>query len=318
MHPQPRTAAQIWLAVLRLERYQQLSPMKPKLLLIGWLCICASAFAAPLTQSTFTEIVKDVNVVAATTKAAQPATVNELVKAPDLVRTGPESRAELTATDQTITRVGANTVFSFEPTGRDMNLEKGNVLFHSPAGKGGGTIRSGGAAAAVLGTTLIVSSTGDGGFKVILLEGKGSVTLPNGKSTTLNAGQLVFVLPGQTDFGPVLDINLQKLVAGSQLVNGFTHPLPSMPLIRQAINKQTDAIARGSMEDTGLSPEDSAKKHDPTKSPGNGFSAIDRASYQNDVGSTISRAQLNSLVQVGKPPTAFNPGNRGFSVVGPK
>src|ERR1043165_6437218 len=145
--------------------------MKPKLLLIGFFCACLPAFAAPLTESTFTEIVKDVNVVAATTKAAQPATVNELVKAPDLVRTGPQSRAELTAADQTITRIGANTVFSFEPTGRDLNLEKGSVLFHSPAGKGGDTIRSGGAAAAVLGTTLIVSSTGNGGFKVILPEG---------------------------------------------------------------------------------------------------------------------------------------------------
>jgi hypothetical protein len=292
--------------------------MKPKLLFIGCLCACAPAFAAPLTQSTFTEIVKDVNVVAATTKTAQPATVNELVKAPDLVRTGPESRAELTATDQTITRIGANTVFSFEPTGRDMNLEKGNVLFHSPAGKGGGTIRSGGAAAAVLGTTLIVSSTGDGGFKVILLEGKGRVTLPNGKSTTLKAGQLVFVLPGQTDFGPVLTINLGKLVAGSQLVNGFSNPLSSMPLIRKAIDEQNGQLTKGRMQDTGLSPEDFGKKHDPTKSPGNGFSAIDQASYQNGVGSTISRAQLNQLVQVGKPPTAINPGNRGFSVVGPK
>jgi len=133
-----------------------LLPMKTRLLFAGLLCACLPAFAAPLTESTFTEVVKDVNVVVASTKVAQPATVKELVKAPDLVRTGPQSRAELTATDETVTRIGANTVFSFEPTGRDMNLEKGNVLFHSPAGKGGGTIRSGGAAAAVLGTTLIV------------------------------------------------------------------------------------------------------------------------------------------------------------------
>src|SRR5256885_14584075 len=137
--------------------------MKPKLFFIGLFCACVPAFAAPLTESTFTEIVKDVKVVAATTKPAQPATVNELVKAPDLVRTGPESRAELTATDQTITRIGANTVFSFEPTGRDMNLEKGNVLFHSPAGKGGGTIRSGGAGGGGLGTAPFLCSPREGG-----------------------------------------------------------------------------------------------------------------------------------------------------------
>lgn len=292
--------------------------MKTKLLLAGVLCACAPAFAAPLTESTFTEVVKDVNVVAASTKVAQPATVKELVKAPDLVRTGPQSRAELTAADQTITRIGANTVFSFEPTGRDMNLEKGNVLFHSPAGKGGGTIRSGGAAAAVLGTTLIVSSTGDGGFKVILLEGKGTVTLPNGKSAALKAGQLVFVFPGQTEFGSVLTINLGNLISGSQLVNGFSTTLASMPLIQKAIDEQNQQLKKGRLQDTGLTPESFAKTHNPAKTPGNGLAAIDKASYQNGVGMSVSRAQLDQLQQIGKPPAGLNPGNRGFSIVGPK
>ena len=250
--------------------------MKMKLLLAGVLCACGPAFAAPLTQSTFTEIVKEVNVVAATTKTAQPASVNDLVKAPDLVRTGPQSRAELTAADQTVTRIGANTVFSFEPTGRDINLEKGNVLFHSPAGKGGGTIRSGGAAAAVLGTTLIVSSTGTGGFKVILLEGKGTVTLPNGKTTTLKAGQLVFVLPGQTAFGPVLTVNLGKLVGGSQLVTGFAHPLSSMPLIQNAIDAQDKKLKNGQLNDTGLTPENFTPP-----GPGNGTGTLDNNTYHN-------------------------------------
>lgn len=249
--------------------------MKTKLLLAALLCACVPAFAVPLTESTFTEIVKEVNVVAATTKTAQPGAVNEIVKAPDLVRTGPESRAELTAQDQTITRVGANTVFSFEPNGRNLNLEKGNVLFHSPAGKGGGSIRSGGAAAAVLGTTLIVSSTDTGGFKVILLEGKGKVTLPNGKSTTLKAGQLVFVLPGQTSFGPVLEINLGKLVGGSLLVNGFSHPLPSLSLIQAAIDNQNKQLQKGGLKDTGL-PADSFNH-----GPGNGLDTIDNNTYRN-------------------------------------
>jgi hypothetical protein len=250
--------------------------MKTKLLFAA--CVCASlpAFAAPLTESTFTEVVKDVNVVVASTKVAQAAAVNELVKAPDLVRTGPQSRAELTATDQTVTRIGANTVFSFEPTGRDMNLERGNVLFHSPAGKGGGTIRSGGAAAAVLGTTLIVSSTGTGGFKVILLEGKGAVTLPNGKSTTLKAGQLVFVLPGQTDFGPVLTINLGKLVGGSQLVSGFSHPLSSLTLIQNAVDEQNKKLKNGQLNDTGVTPEN----FNPS-GPGNGPHSLDNNTYHN-------------------------------------
>ena len=292
--------------------------MKSRFLLLGLLCVAMPGVAAPLTESTFTEVVKDVNVVAATTKAAQPASVKELVKAPDLVRTGPQSRAELTAADQTITRVGANTVFSFEPTGRDINLEKGNVLFHSPAGKGGGTIRSGGAAAAVLGTTLTVSSTGTGGFKVILLEGKGTVTLPNGRSAALKAGQLVFVLPGQTTFGAVLDINLGKLVAGSQLVNGFSTPLASLPLIQKAIDEQNQKLAKGRLVDTGYSPESFGKAHDPAGKPGNGLTSIDKTSYQNGVGAVVTRFQIDMLQQQGKAPSGFNPTDRGVAIVGLK
>ncbi len=131
-----------------------------------------SGAAAPLTESTFTEIIHDVNTLS-TAGAAAPAKVSDVLKAPDRVRTGPESRAELTAPDRTITRVGANTVFSYADNGRTLNLEQGNVLFHAPKGLGGGTIKSGGAAAAVLGTTIIVSATPNGGFKVILLEGRG-------------------------------------------------------------------------------------------------------------------------------------------------
>ena len=198
-----------------------------------------------------------------------------------------------------------------------MNLEKGSVLFHAPAGKGGGSIRSGGAAAAVLGTTIIVAATEDGGFKVIVLEGKGTVTLPSGSSVTLKAGQLVFVLPGQTDFGAVLNINLGKLVAGSQLVNGFSSPLSSLPLIRKAVEKQDLEIASGQAQDTGMSPESVAKRSN-GKQPRNGINSIDNTSYQAGVAPSMSVQQIDLLQSQGKPPPGFNPGARGVAVVGPK
>ena len=255
-------------------------------ILIGSLALAVGPLlhAAQLTQSTFTEVIRDVNVVVQADKATAPAKTNELFKYPDLVRTGSDSRAELTAADETITRVGANTVFSFKAAGRDITLEQGSVLFHSPSGKGGGTIKSGGASAAVLGTTIIVATTPVttpnvlNGFKVIVLEGRGRVTLANGQSRTLTAGQMVFVLPGQAGFGPVLDINLAKLVAGSNLVIGFSHELPSMVLIQKAIKKQEDFLARGRAEDTGISANAFAGQRSTTGQrniPGIGYNGID-------------------------------------------
>ncbi len=207
--------------------------------------------AAGLKECTFTQVINDVNVTAAATKASQAAKVNDSFKAPDLIRTGAKSRAELQAPDKTLTRIGANTVFSIEPAGRNLKLEQGSLLFHSPAGKGGGTIKSAGASASVLGTTLLVACTLDGGFKTIVLEGRGTVTLTNGRVKILKAGEMIFIPPGAKDFGPLILINLDKLVGGSSLVGGFPAPLPSLPSIRAAISRQNLALAAGRVIDTG-------------------------------------------------------------------
>src|SRR5476651_1092856 len=169
--------------------------MKIRFLLAG-LAICASvpAFAAgPLTESTFTEIIKQANVVAAADKTVTPAKVNGVFRVPDLVRTGPDSRLEMTAPDKTITRVGENSAFTFEQGERNIRLEKGSVLFHQPAGVGGGTVKYGGTSAAVLGTTIVCSVGAGGVFNIVVLEGEALVTLANGQTVTLGPGQTVKV-----------------------------------------------------------------------------------------------------------------------------
>lgn len=208
--------------------------------------------AASLTEATFSQVIKDVNIVSMETRASAKAKLGDAFKAPDVIRTGPDSLAELMAPDKTVTRVGANTAFSFEKSGRAINLEQGSVLFHSPKGKGGGTIRTKAASAAVLGTTIVVTATAGGGFKAIVLEGKGQITLPNGNFRILQAGQVTFVLPGAQQFGPQLNINLQKLVESSRLVQGFEQELPSKPVIQGAIERQQVLIRAGLAEDTGI------------------------------------------------------------------
>ena len=204
-----------------------------------------------IDSSNITQVVKDVSVIVAATKARRPARVNDAFSVPDIMKTGADSRAEMIAPDQTVTRVGANTIFSFEPEKREINLRKGSILFNSATGKGGGTIKTAAATASVLGTTLIVVTTDNGGFKVLLLEGTGRVRTPKGRFRTLKAGQMVFALPGG-DLSQVLTYQLSRQIEASLLVSGFKKPLPSIAKIESAIARQEAMIAGGQLQQTGL------------------------------------------------------------------
>jgi hypothetical protein len=219
--------------------------------LLGGFLIGAFVHAADLKQSKFTQVVNDVRIVSAANNSETPAVINAVFNMPDLVRTGAASRAELVAADDTITRVGANTVFSFDPANRTIDLQQGSLLFHSPKGMGGGTIRTSSATASVLGTTLIVTTTRSGGFKVIDLEGHVAIKFLSGIRQDLHPGQMTFVLAGGHP-APVLTIRLDTLTKDSHLVQGFAAPLPSMPLIQQQVDTQVKQIQTGQAQDTGL------------------------------------------------------------------
>ena len=225
--------------------------MKTGLLFTAFIfcAVLSSSSALPLTESTFTEIIRQANVVNAADKSATPARVNEVFKVPDLVRTGTASRLEMTAPDKTITRVGANTVFTFEPGSRDILLQAGSILFHSPAGAGGGAIKYHGTAAAVLGTTELADVLPDGSFKVLDLEGKVRVTLKNSQSIELKPGQMVIVAADGESFGPILNFNLGRLTPRLLLVMGFANPLSSLPLIQAAARQQDHEFPNGGQDD---------------------------------------------------------------------
>ncbi|MBI5424214.1 MAG: FecR domain-containing protein [Opitutae bacterium] len=214
-----------------------------------------SASPLVLDRSTVTEVVNQVDRIAVPTDAVTPAAVQMELRAPDRLRTGRESRAELRAEDGTITRVGANTLFAFDPRGRELRLDRGSLLFHSPTGKGGGTIRTTSASATVLGTTLIAATTPDGGYKLLVLEGRAEVKFASGNALQLEAGQLTFVRPGAGGVGlpgPVVPFDLARQVKGSKLVQGFSRPLPSQARIDRAIQTQGKAVGLGRYVTTGF------------------------------------------------------------------
>ncbi len=223
-------------------------------LLVGLGCAAAvsTSHAIDLKQSKVTQVVNDVKIISAADQKTKSATVNDIFAMPDILRTGESSRAELVAQDETVTRVGANTIFSFDPANRTIDLKQGSLLFHSPHGKGGGTIHTGSATASVLGTTLIVTTTPNGGMKVLDLEGEVEVKFLSGLKQKLDPGQMTFILPGGNQLAPVIIFRLDTLIQNSLLVKGFNQTLDSLPLIQKQITTQIKQIQSGKITDTGL------------------------------------------------------------------
>jgi ferric-dicitrate binding protein FerR (iron transport regulator) len=220
--------------------------------LSGCLAAASTSSAIDLKQSKLTQVVNDVQIISAADQTKKNATVNDVFNMPDILRTGASSRAELVAADETVTRVGANTIFSFDPANRTIDLKQGSLLFHSPHGKGGGTIHTGSATASVLGTTLIVTTTPNGGMKVLDLEGTVQVNFKNHLKQKLNPGQMTFILPGGTNFAPIINFRLDELTRISLLVHGFNQPLPSLAQIDKQAFNQSKLIKTGRATDTGL------------------------------------------------------------------
>ena len=251
---------------------------------LGCVFAAGSGHAMDLKQAKFTQVVNDVQIITAN-QQTQAAAVNDIFSIPDILQTGPDSRAELTAKDDTITRVGANTIFSFDPANRTIDLKQGSLLFNSPHGNGGGTIHTGSATASVLGTTLIVTTTPNGGMKVLDLEGTVDVNFANHLRQKLKAGQMTFILPGGTNVAPIINFELDTLDRNSLLVRGFTQSLPAMPLINAAVITQDKLIKSGHFTETGLLVGDTANP--------NQVEVVD----DNTVGSRVAPGSLGDALE---------------------
>ena len=113
------------------------------------------------------------------------------------VRTGVESRAELTFTDQTLARLGANTIFSFSKGTRNLELGGGAMLLRVPKDAGGAQINTAAVTAAITGTTVMLEYHPNAFIKFIILEGTGRIFRKDrlGESVVLHAGQMLIVSP---------------------------------------------------------------------------------------------------------------------------
>lgn len=190
--------------------------------------------AAKANEARVTHIVRDVKLLPSSA-GVRPAAIDDRIAEDTGVRTGDKSRSELTFADLTITRLGANTVYSYDKAGRGVELGGGSVLLRVPKDSGGGNVRTKAVTVAVTGTTLILETTAAGRNKLIVLEGGARLSLRNvrGQSRSLRAGQMLDVPAGARTLPEPTDIDLDQLMKTHPLITGF-RPLPSRDLIAAA------------------------------------------------------------------------------------
>ena len=163
-------------------------------------------------EARVTRIVNDVQVMPANAPA-EAATLDELVQEKTGVRTGDESRSELTFDDLTITRLGANTIFSFDRAGRTAELEAGTMLLRVPKNSGGATIKASAVTVGITGTTVIFGGSAAGDSRLTVLEGGARMRLNKfpKKSKYVAAGQMLNVKAGATSLPNPVAVNLKYL-----------------------------------------------------------------------------------------------------------
>src|SRR5262245_41266905 len=101
-------------------------------------------------EARVTQAVHDVRLLASNSPI-RPASVGDNVRPGTAVRTGSDSRAELTFTDRTLARLGANSALGFGEGAFD--LANGSILLYVPKSSGGTRIDTAVATAAGTGFT---------------------------------------------------------------------------------------------------------------------------------------------------------------------
>ena len=237
----------------------------PLILLVLALGIWRFQAAPQKKEARVTQVIKDVRLLTSQ-GAPRPASVNDSVNEGSAVRTGDESRAEITFNDLTLTRLGANTVFSFSANGRDVELTGGAILLAAPENTGTTKVKMGVATAAVSGFAGLFETHLNSQSKIVLLDGNGVVSIKNvSDPCAIHSGQMMVIPLHPTTCPPVYNIDLTKQVQTAKLITIW--PLPAWvldPILEHADKQKGSDPDGGYTDPTSLNPTD---QHIDTRPP---------------------------------------------------
>ena len=176
------------------------------------------------------------------------AVLNDKVESNTQVGTGAQSMCELSLDDnKSITRIGANAVFSFVEQERLVKCDKGTFLVSKDPATDTMTVTTGSVTAAINGSTVVFDVTGDATHVAVAETTTGVVvTDKNGKSVTLQSGEGISATPAGRASSAPRSVDVKDLTSSSPL---FTEaglaPLANDALIKGVASAQASAKAAG-------------------------------------------------------------------------
>jgi hypothetical protein len=175
------------------------------------------------------------------------AVLNDKIESNTQVGTGEQSMCELSLDDKSVTRIGANAIFSFTEKERLIKCDKGTFLVSKDPETETITLTTGSITAAISGSTVVLDVKDDATHIAVAETTKGViVTDKNGKSMTLQSGEGISATPnGMTSSSPK-SVDIKDLTSSSPL---FTEkglpPLANDALIKGVASAQETAKAQG-------------------------------------------------------------------------
>jgi hypothetical protein len=217
--------------------------------------------AAPLDQAKVTRIINDVKVVDPSS-GDRPAHLDDTIRGEIGLRTGIKSRSELRFQDDTLTRIGPESYFSFRPGTREIDLKSGSLLLQVPKNLGGAKIHAAAVTASITGTTIMIEYQPKQSLKVLVLEGSLRLSTGGlmGDSLMLLPGKMVIMPPDAKRIPDPVTVDLKKVSNTSRLINmgagknhrGGSARLASAALIEREIEHQHRDRTEGRLIDTNL------------------------------------------------------------------
>jgi len=174
----------------------------------------------------------------------------------EYLKTKELSRAELLLPSESVTRLGANTIFNYSVASNTVDLRAGTILFCKPKDAKQLNIKTAAVTAGIVGTTGFVQVQMNektklpAAYQIGLIEGHVTVTLlSDGSTHEVKPGEIFTYIPGKGSTTFLFDVPL--MVKTSPLFTKFKGPLPNQKYIDEEITQYLNDQRRGFIQPTG-------------------------------------------------------------------